>query len=303
MKVVIPAAGLGTRFLPATKSMPKEMLPVVNQPVIQYVVAEAVASGGDDIIIITGRGKRAIEDHFDHNPDLGIAADIASLRPLDLLTQQAVLHFVRQRHPLGLADAILCAERHVGNQTFGVLLGDSIHECDPPILTQLRAVSEAHGDASVVGLERVPESRVEHYGIVGGKEVSPGVYRLDRMVEKPRASEAPSSLAITGAYFLRPSIFPIIRSTAPGRGGEIQLTDALNRLVQDEEVYGCVFSGRRLDTGTPILWLEANLRYALRLPEFREMIERVLQEGGANGAGPETPPPARGDSDKVARKN
>ncbi len=288
MKVVIPAAGLGTRFLPATKSMPKEMLPVVNQPVIQYVVAEAVASGADDIIIITGRGKRAIEDHFDHNPELGIAGDIAALRPLDLLTQQAVLHFVRQRHPLGLADAILCAERHVGSQEFGVLLGDSIHECDPPILTQLRSVSAAHGGASVVGLERVPESRVSHYGIVGGTEVSPGVFRLDRLVEKPRASEAPSSLAITGAYYLQPSIFAAIRDTPPGRNGEIQLTDALNRLVQREEVYGCVFAGHRLDTGTPLLWLEANLRYALRIPEFREMVERVVRENDSD-----RPPSAR----------
>jgi UTP--glucose-1-phosphate uridylyltransferase len=278
MKVVIPAAGLGTRFLPATKSMPKEMLPVVNQPVIQYVVAEAVASGADDIILITGRGKRAIEDHFDHNPELGIAGDIASLRTLDQLTQQAVLHFVRQRHPLGLADAILCAERHVGQESFGVLLGDSIHECDPPILTQLRAASKAHGGASVVGLELVPESRVSSYGIVGGKEVAPGVLRLDRMVEKPRPSEAPSALAITGAYHLRPSIFRAIRSTPPGRNGEIQLTDALQRLIQDEEVYGLVFTGRRFDTGTPILWLEVNLRYALRIPEFKEMVERVVDE-------------------------
>ena len=288
MKVVIPAAGLGTRFLPATKSMPKEMLPVVNQPVIQYVVAEAVASGGDDIIIITGRGKRAIEDHFDHNPELGTAGDFASLRPLDLLTQQAVLHFVRQRHPLGLADAILCAERHVGNEMFGVLLGDSIHECEPPILTQLREVSEAHGKASVVALELVPESRVGHYGIVGGREVAPGVLRLDRMVEKPRPSEAPSSYAITGAYLLHPSIFQTIRSTPSGRNGEIQLTDALDRLVREEEVYGCVFSGRRLDTGTPILWLEANVRYALRIPEFREMVERVVDEART--------PPARAKS-------
>jgi UTP--glucose-1-phosphate uridylyltransferase len=288
MKVVIPAAGLGTRFLPATKSMPKEMLPVVNQPVIQYVVAEAVASGADDIILITGRGKRAIEDHFDHNPELGIAGDLAALRPLDQLTQQAVLHFVRQRHPLGLADAILCAERHVGNEPFGVLLGDSIHECDPPILSQLRTVSEENGGASVVGVERVPESRVSHYGIVGGTETAPGVLRLDRLVEKPRPSEAPSSLAITGAYYLQPSIFRWIRSTPPGRNGEIQLTDALNRLVQKEKVYGYEFSGRRLDTGTPILWLEANLRYALRIPEFKEMVERVVQE---SQAGPGRPRP------------
>jgi UTP--glucose-1-phosphate uridylyltransferase len=288
VKVVIPAAGLGTRFLPATKSMPKEMLPVVNQPVIQYVVAEAVAAGADDIILITGRGKRAIEDHFDHNPELGIAGDSASLRSLDQLTQQAVLHFVRQRHPLGLADAILCAERHVGNEPFGVLLGDSIHECEPPILSQLRAVSKAHGDASVVGLELVPESRVSHYGIVGGTEVAPGILRLNRLVEKPRVTEAPSSLAITGAYFLRPSIFRTIRSTPPGRNGEIQLTDALNRLVQDEEVYGLVFAGRRFDTGTPILWLEANLRYALRIPEFKEMVERVVEEGRAPGSEPKS---------------
>jgi UTP--glucose-1-phosphate uridylyltransferase len=285
VKVVIPAAGLGTRFLPATKSMPKEMLPVVNQPVIQYVVEEAVMSGANDIIIVTGRGKRAVEDHFDHNPDLGASNELPSLQHLDALTRTATIHFVRQRAMLGLANAIACAERHVGDEPFGVLLGDSIHECDTPILSQLRAVSDRHGGrATVVALERVPEARVSSYGIVGGKEVAPGVYRLDRMVEKPTVADAPSSLALTGAYYLSSSIFAAIHATPPGRKGEVELTDALDRLSRTEEVYGLEFQGRRYDTGTPLLWLETNLRFALRRPDMREMVSRVLRDlGGDSG--------------------
>jgi UTP--glucose-1-phosphate uridylyltransferase len=289
MKVVIPAAGLGTRFLPATKSMPKEMMPVVNQPVIQYVVEEAVASGADDIIIVTGRGKRAVEDHFDHNPDLGASNELPSLRHLDTLTRDATLHFVRQRAQLGLANAIACAERHVGDEPFGVLLGDSIHECATPILRQLRTVSERHGGrASVIALEEVPESRVSSYGIVGGSAVEPGVYRLTRLVEKPAPADAPSHLAVTGAYYLSPHVFEVIRNTPPGRKGEIELTDALDRLTRSEEVYGLVFEGHRYDTGTPLLWLETNLRFALRQPEMREALTRVVQES-AQGLGPTAP--------------
>jgi UTP--glucose-1-phosphate uridylyltransferase len=279
MKVVILAAGLGTRFLPATKSMPKEMLPVVNRPVIQYVVEEAIAAGGDDILIVTGRGKRAVEDHFDHNPDLGASNDLPALRHLEELSRSAMIHYVRQRAPLGLANAVSCAERHIGQETFGVLLGDSIHECDPPLLVQLRDVQARYGPhASAVALEPVPVERVSSYGIVGGREVEPGVLEIDRLVEKPAPAEAPSHLAITGAYFLSPTIFEVIRKTPRGKKGEVELTDALNLLLQREKVYGVVLKGRRYDTGTPVLWLEANLRFALRDPELRKPLEAVFRE-------------------------
>jgi UTP--glucose-1-phosphate uridylyltransferase len=279
LKVVIPAAGLGSRFLPATKSMPKEMLPVLNRPVIQYVVEEAVAAGADDILIVTGRGKRALEDHFDQNPDLGELKERPALRELESLANRATIHFVRQPTPRGLADALARAEKHVAGQPFGVLLGDSIHLCQTPLLAQLRGVFERTGArSSVVALEVVPEDRVSQYGIVGGREISPGLIEVDTLVEKPSPREAPSRMAITGAYFLTPRIFDAIRSTPPGRGGEVQLTDALVVLRRSEKIYGCVFEGQRHDTGTPLLWLEANARFALAHPEYRESLLRIFRE-------------------------
>jgi UTP--glucose-1-phosphate uridylyltransferase len=286
MKVVIPAAGLGTRFLPATKSMPKEMLPVVGRPVIQYVVEEAVAGGADDIIIVTGRGKRALEDHFDHNPDLGSWNSQPALQRLEALSEQATLHFVRQRAPLGLAHAVLCAEHHVGQEAFGVLLGDSIYECETPVLRQLRTAAErwAPEGGSAVALEVVPEDRVDHYGIVGGRTLDPTALRIERLVEKPRPSDAPSRLALTGAYWLRPRVFECIRATPPGRRNEVELTDALQRLADREPVIGVVIEGRRYDTGTPLLWFETNLRFGLRDPEYRATLERVLAERSPDDA-------------------
>lgn len=279
MKVVIPAAGLGTRFLPVTKSLPKEMLPVINRPVIQFVVEEAVAAGGDDITIITGRGKRAIEDHFDRSPDFGDHIHQGELRELDRLSECATIHFVRQREPTGLASALLCAERHVGSDSFGVLLGDSLHEGDPPVLTQLeRARDRFAPGGAAVALERVPDDLVDHYGIVGGTELEPGFVKVDRLVEKPSPSEAPSHLALTGAYFLGPAIFATIRATPPGARGEVELTDALNRLARETPMVGVVVHGRRYDTGTPALWLETNLRFALRSPELRGRLLEVIRE-------------------------
>ncbi len=276
MKVVIPAAGLGTRFLPATKSMPKEMLPVVNRPVIEYVLAEAVAAGSDDIIIVTGRGKRAIEDHFDLSPELVQWQSHPGLKRLEEIGHQASIHYVRQKAPLGLADALLCAERHVGDAPFGVLLGDSIYECATPVLTQLRLARERWAPGgSAVALERVPDDLVDHYGIVGGPEVAPDTVKVERLVEKPKPADAPSHLALTGAYYLSPSIFDAIRATPPGRRGEIELTDALDRLVRSQAVVGRVIEGRRHDTGTPLLWLETNVRFALKDPEYREALRRV----------------------------
>jgi len=292
MKVVIPAAGLGTRFLPVTKSMPKEMLPVLNRPVIQYVVEEAVAAGADDITIVTGRGKRAIEDHFDHNPDLGGSGAQTALRDLEELMDKASFHFVRQRAPRGLADAIACAERHVGNEPFGVLLGDSIHVCDPPLLAQLRTTFvHLGGRASVLALERVPEEKLGSYGIAGGTPVDAHVLRIDRLVEKPRVADAPGRTAVTGAYYLTPTIFEAIRNTPPDAKGEVQLTDALVRLIATEGVYGLIFQGRRYDTGTPLLWLEANLRFALADPEYRKRLTEAFREGSSSSV--ETPGSSR----------
>ena len=279
MKVVIPAAGQGTRFLPATKSMPKEMLPVLDRPVIQYVVEEAIASGADDITIITGRGKRAVEDHFDHNPDLGPANNLPALKDLERLVEGATLHFVRQRAPRGLADAIGCAARHVGNEPFGVLLGDTINLCDPPLLRQLREHQERlGGDASVIAVETVPPEKVSDYGIVTGPEVSPGVVAVEDLVEKPSPGEVESRLGITGAYYLTPGIFSAIRDTAPGRNGEVQLTDALHRLMGTERIYAVTFRGTRYDIGDRFLWLRTNIEFALKSPDLGPRLRLWLRE-------------------------
>ncbi|MDE1819569.1 MAG: UTP--glucose-1-phosphate uridylyltransferase [Euryarchaeota archaeon] len=279
MKVVIPAAGQGTRFLPATKSMPKEMLPVIDRPVIQYVVEEAIASGADDITIITGRGKRALEDHFDHNPELGKFNDLPSMRSLEELADRATIHFVRQRTPRGLADAVACSARHVGREAFGILLGDTINLCRPPLLRQLwNRYEELGSRSSVIAVEPVPDAKVSDYGIVAGPEVRPGVFEVQRMVEKPPLSKAPSRLGITGAYVLTPAIFDAIRSTPPGRNQEVQLTDALDRLRQREKVYAVTFQGTRYDIGDRFLWLRTNLEFAMRDPELRDRLRPYLKE-------------------------
>lgn len=292
MKVVIPAAGLGTRFLPATKSMPKEMLPVLNRPVIQYVVEEAIAGGADDITIVTGRGKRAVEDHFDHNPELGGSGVRESLRPLEAMMDQAAFHFVRQRGPKGLADAIACTEHHVGHDSFGVLLGDSIHVSDPPLLMQLRTTFEKMGGkSSVVALEKVPKDKLGSYGIAGGTPVDSHVLHIERLVEKPKPADAPGDTALTGAYYLTPTIFEAIRKTPPDAKGEVQLTDALVRLIDTEGVYGLIFEGRRYDTGTPLLWLEANVRFALNDPKYRDRLTEIFREDAASH--PAAAPPGK----------
>ncbi|MCI4351784.1 MAG: UTP--glucose-1-phosphate uridylyltransferase [Thermoplasmata archaeon] len=279
MKVVIPAAGLGARFLPATKSMPKEMLPVLDRPIIQYVVEEAVAAGADDIMIITGRNKRAIEDQFDYHPEFG---DHPALRALDVLTQQADLFFVRQRRPRGLGDAVVCAARHVGREPFGVLLGDTIHLCRVPLMRQLHdRFVELGSHSSVIAVERVSDSKVSDYGIVAGEEVRPGVIDVRSAIEKPTLAEAPSRFGITGAYWLTPTVFDCIRRTAPGRNGEIHLTDALTLLLQQEHVYAVTFEGTRYDIGDPLLWLRANIEFALRNPQLRDQVLALLRSEAA----------------------
>ena len=279
MKVVIPAAGQGTRFLPATKSMPKEMLPVLDRPVIQYVVEEAVASGADDITIITGRGKRALEDHFDHNPELAKYNDLPAMRGLEHLAERATIHFVRQRSPRGLADAVACAAKHVGDEPFGVLLGDTINLCEPPLLRQLWDRFEELGSrSSVLAVETVPDSKVSDYGIIAGPQVRPGVFEVKQLVEKPTLAKAPSRLGITGAYVLTPAVFEAIRSTPPGRNDEVQLTDALDLLRKGEKVYAVTFQGVRYDIGDRFLWLRTNMEFALRDPELRDRLRPYLKE-------------------------
>ncbi len=282
MKVVIPAAGLGVRFLPATKSQPKEMLPIVDRPVIQYVVEEAVAAGADDILIVTGRGKRSLEDHFDFSPELAKWSDHPELTRLEELNRKARIHFVRQREPRGLADAIACARHHTGSEAFGVLLGDTINVCEPPLLRQLWDRHEQRS-ASVLAVEEVPDEKVGDYGIIGGPEVEPGLYRCERLVEKPSLADAPSRLGITGAYVLTPDIYSAIEKTPPGVGGEVQLTDALQRLARTHPVYGATFQGTRYDIGDRFLWVRTNLEFALRDPELsrrlRPYLVSLLNEG------------------------
>jgi len=288
MKVVIPAAGLGTRFLPATKSQPKEMLPVVDRPIIQYVVEEAVASGADDILIVTGRGKRALEDHFDHSPELDVGGRHPEMDRLSELVRKARIHFVRQREPKGLGDAIGLARHHTGGEPFGVLLGDTINVADPPLLRQLWDRYDAL-QRTVLAVEEVPTEKMRDYGIVEGEEVSPGLFRCRRLLEKPEPGETSSRLGITGAYVFTPSIYPAIDRTVPGRRGEVQITDALQLLADTEDVYATTFHGVRYDIGDRYLWLRANLEFAHRIPEYRERLRPLLERLVAET----NPPPAR----------
>jgi len=279
MKVVIPAAGLGRRFLPATKSMPKEMLPVLDRPVIHYVVQEAVDAGSTDITIVTGRGKRAIEDYFDHNPDLGEIGSAPELLELEALTNRASIFFVRQRMPRGLADAVHCAKHHVGNEPFGVLLGDTINVCTPPPLKQLHdRFLTLGGRSSILSAEMVSPEKVSDYGIVGGREVAPGVIEVEQLVEKPPLEEAPSRIGITGAYFLTPGIFEAIERTPPDAKGEVQLTAALAELRRKEKVYAVTFTGKRYDIGDRKLWLKTNLEFALEDPALRTSLLEWVHE-------------------------
>jgi UTP--glucose-1-phosphate uridylyltransferase len=268
---VIPAAGLGTRFLPATKAMPKEMLPVVDKPAIQFVVEEAVAAGLDDVLFITSRGKRALEDHFDRNTELEVA--LAEKNDSDRLaltqesTELARIHYVRQGQALGLGHAVLMAENHVGDQPFAVLLGDDLIDARDPILPRMIEVREKHG-GSVICLMRVPREDISLYGCAAVQETTDNdVLRVSDLIEKPSVEQAPSDYAIIGRYILDPAIFEILHSTKPGRGGEIQLTDALLELANMPAedgggVHGVVFDGRRYDTGDKLSYLKAVIRLA-----------------------------------------
>lgn len=287
-KAVIPAAGLGTRFLPATKATPKEMLPVVDRPAIQYVVEEAVRAGLHDVLMITGRNKRALEDHFDRVPVLerqlaeqGKDALLASVLETNELGGD--LHYVRQGDPKGLGHAVLRAKRHVGDEAFAVLLGDDLIDEKEDLLSRMVEVQERTG-GSVVALMEVPREAISAYGAAAIETVEgeDGFVKITGLVEKPAADEAPSNYAVIGRYVLSPKVFEVLENTAPGRGNEIQLTDALQSLAQGdgegEGVYGVVFSGRRFDTGDKLSYLKANVILASERPEFGDDLRAWLKE-------------------------
>ncbi|MER6913220.1 UTP--glucose-1-phosphate uridylyltransferase GalU [Streptomyces sp. NPDC000594] len=289
-KAVIPAAGLGTRFLPATKATPKEMLPVVDKPAIQYVVEEAVAAGLSDVLMVTGRNKRPLEDHFDRNYELEQAltrkGDEGRLKKVQESSDLATMHYVRQGDPRGLGHAVLCAAPHVGDQPFAVLLGDDLIDPRDPLLSRMVEIQEREG-GSVVALMEVEPSQIHLYGCAATVPTGEDdVVRVTGLVEKPAPADAPSNLAVIGRYVLDPAVFAILRETAPGRGGEIQLTDALEMLAEDESiggpVHGVVFTGRRYDTGDRGDYLRAIVRLACERddlgPEFRSWLRSYVTE-------------------------
>lgn len=280
-KAIFPVAGLGTRFLPATKASPKEMLPLIDKPLVQYVVEEAVASGIQQILFVTGRGKRNIEDHFDisveleaHLYDKGKDRELSHVREI---AEMVDIFYVRQRQALGLGHAILCARDFVGNEPFAVLLGDDIIDSRQPCLGQLLDVfNERKG--SVLALEKVPMENISSYGCVEADLLEGNSFQITNMVEKPAREDAPSDMAIIGRYILTPRIFEILEKQEPGKGGEIQLTDAILKLSREESVYGCLFEGLRHDCGDKLGFLKATVDMALKRDEFREEFEAYLRQ-------------------------
>jgi UTP--glucose-1-phosphate uridylyltransferase len=282
-KAVFPVAGLGTRFLPATKAQPKEMLPLVDKPTIQYVVEEAVASGLAELVLVTGRNKRAIEDHFDaafeleyYLADRGKTEELAQIKTISEL---ASVSYVRQKEPLGLGHAILCARPLVGDEPFAVFLGDDIiGGTSTPCMRQLLDVFDKH-DGAVIAVERVPRERIPQYGVIAGRQITDRVWEITDLVEKPRAEEAPSDLAIIGRYVLTPDVFGILAETRPDRRGEIQLTDALRTLRANRAMYAVEFEGTRYDTGDKLGFLKATVEFALARPdlagEFRAYLKSL----------------------------
>ena len=280
-KAVIPAAGLGTRFLPATKASPKEMLPLVDKPLIQYAVEEAVAAGIEDIIIITGRGKRAIEDHFDRSFELeetlkgnGKGRLIKDLRRISEL---AKFCYIRQPEALGLGHAVLCAQHLIGNEPFAVILGDEIIDAKVPALGQLMQVY-AEGYGAVVGVQKVRRADVSHYGIIASERVTAGLHRVRDLIEKPTPEESPSRLALIGRYVLSPAIFPALQRTVPGKNREIQLTDALRHLARQVPIYAREIQGQRYDAGDKLGFLQATVEFALKDPILGPRFSRYLKQ-------------------------
>ena len=272
-KAIIPAAGLGTRFLPATKAQPKEMLPIVDKPTIQYIIEEAIASGIEEILIITGRNKKCIEDHFDKSVELEMELEKAGkselLELVRDISDMVDIHYIRQKEPRGLGHAIHCAKTFVGNEPFAVLLGDDVVDSEVPCLKQLIDCYSEY-KTTILGVQTVPESETNKYGIVDGIHIEDRVYKVKDFVEKPAVDEAPSNVAILGRYIITPQIFEILENTEPGKGGEIQLTDALKTLISQEAMYAYNFEGRRYDVGDKLGFLQATIEFALKKEELRD---------------------------------
>lgn len=278
-KAIIPAAGLGTRFLPATKAMPKEMLPIVDKPTIQYIVEEAIESGIEDIIIVTGRGKRAIEDHFDHS--VALEKILYEKGKFDLLeevqksSKLVDIHYIRQKEPKGLGQAVWCARKFIGNEPFAVLLGDDIVQSEKPCLKQLMEQYERY-NASILGVQQVPMVNVSRYGIIEADSIGDRLYSVKSLIEKPIESKAPSNLAIMGRYILNPAIFNILAELEPGAGGEIQLTDALSQLNKYEAIYAYDFDGTRYDVGEKMGFIQTTIEMALTHRDLREELLKYI---------------------------
>jgi UTP--glucose-1-phosphate uridylyltransferase len=284
-KAIIPAAGLGTRFLPATKAMPKEMLPILDKPTIQYIIEEAVASGIEDIIIVTGKGKRAIEDHFDSSPELEQnLTEKGKLELLDKVNYSSKLgniHYIRQKEPKGLGHAVWCARKFIGNEPFAVLLGDDIVQSNTPCLQQLINQYEKNR-ASVIGVQQVPLNETHRYGIIDPISRNGRNYEVNNFVEKPEQGTAPSNLAIMGRYVLTPEIFNFLKKQELGAGGEIQLTDAIQKLNEIQSVFAYDFEGRRFDVGEKLGFVKTTIEFALQNEEMKDqvwqMIEKLVEE-------------------------
>ena len=278
-KAIIPAAGLGTRFLPATKAQPKEMLPIVDKPTIQYIIEEAVASGIEEILIITGRNKKSIEDHFDKSVELEIELEKAGKQEmLDMvrsISDMVDIHYIRQKEPRGLGHAIHCAKSFVGNEPFAVMLGDDVVDSEVPCLKQLINCFNEY-KTTILGVQTVDPKNVDKYGIVDGIHIEDRVYKVKRLVEKPAVDEAPSNVAILGRYIITPQIFEILENTAPGKGNEIQLTDALETLIKNEAMYAYDFEGQRYDVGDKLGFLQATVEFAMKREELREQFIEYL---------------------------
>lgn len=279
-KAVIPAAGLGTRFLPVTKAQPKEMLPIVDKPTIQYIIEEAVASGIEEILIITGRNKKCIEDHFDKSVELELELEKSGKKEMLKLVREISdmvdIHYIRQKEPRGLGHAISCAKTFVGNEPFAVLLGDDlVYNEEKPCLKQLMDCYNEY-NTSILGVQTVDAKDVDKYGIIKGIHIEGKVHKVRGLVEKPAVEEAPSNIAILGRYIITPQIFKILEETKPGRGGEIQLTDALSKLVNEEAIYAYEFEGTRYDVGDKLGFLKATVEYALRREDLRDEFMEYL---------------------------
>ena len=279
-KAIIPAAGLGTRFLPATKALPKEMLPIVDKPTMQYIIEEAIASGIEEVLIITGRNKKSIEDHFDKSVELEL--ELENKNKDDLLKQvrdisnMVNIHFIRQKEPKGLGHAINCARAFVGNEPFAVMLGDDIVDSNKPCLKQLMECFEEK-NTTILGVQKVEKENVDKYGIVDGLQISDRLYKVNDLVEKPQVDVAPSNVAILGRYIITPEIFDILDNTKPGKGGEIQLTDALKTLIMHQDMYAYIFTGRRYDVGDKLGFLEATVEFALKRDNLKVPFMEYLQ--------------------------